>query len=149
LPAPHDPETFGRCKIDWTEREMNVAALDFHRDLLRIRREDPPFPARDASLDGAVLGDHAFVLRSLREHGDRLLIVNLGDELTFEPVREPLLAPPLHSGWTVVVSSESPRYGGSGTPPVWKGGGNKGAWRIAGRCTLLLAPIAATREEQS
>jgi maltooligosyltrehalose trehalohydrolase len=77
------------------------------------------------------------------------LIVNLGEELTLEPVREPLLAPPAHSEWTVVVSSESPRYGGSGTPPVWRGGGNNGPWRIAGRCTMLLAATAATREEPS
>jgi maltooligosyltrehalose trehalohydrolase len=150
LPQPQDPDTFERCKIDWSERERNAAVLDFHRDLLRIRRDDPPFPARDGSLDGAVLGERAFVLRSLgHPHGDRLLIVNLGEELTLEPVREPLLAPPAHSEWTVVVSSESPRYGGSGTPPVWRGGGNNGPWRIAGRCTMLLAATAATREEPS
>jgi maltooligosyltrehalose trehalohydrolase len=148
LPQPHDPDSFFRCKLDWNERERNAPVLEFHRDLLRIRRDDPPFPARGTAIDGAVLAEHAFVLRSLgHPHGDRLLIVNLGGELTLEPVREPLLAPPVQSRWTLVVSSESPRYGGSGTPPVWKQGA--GPWRIAGRCALLLAAVATRQEENA
>jgi maltooligosyltrehalose trehalohydrolase len=142
LPSPHDPDVFARCRIDWSERERNAEILDLHRDLLRIRRDDPPFPAHGATLDGALLSDCAFVLRSLRaDRGDRLLIVNLGDELHLEPVKEPLLAPPLDRNWSVTWSSELPRYGGGGVAPVWDVHG-EGAWRIAARSTLLLQESA-------
>jgi maltooligosyltrehalose trehalohydrolase len=87
---------------------------------------------------GAVLSDDAFVLRSLRgPRGDRLLIVNFGDDLQLVPVKEPLLAPPLDRNWTVTWSSEWPRYGGGGVAPVWDVH-NDGAWRIAARSTMLL-----------
>ena len=137
LPSPHDPEVFRRCKIDWNERERNAPVLDMHRDLLRIRRENPPFPAQNAAIDGAVLAERCFVLRSLRRtDDDQLLIVNLGDEFRLEPIKEPLLAPESGKDWTVAWSSESPRYGGSAAP-VWDVHGKDGSWRIPTRCTLL------------
>jgi maltooligosyltrehalose trehalohydrolase len=137
VPAPHDPDVFRRCKIDWNERERNAAMLEMHRDLLRIRRENPPFPPHDAVIDGAVLAERCFVLRSLRRSGhDQLLIVNLGDEFRLEPVKEPLLAPESGSDWRVAWSSESRQYGGSAAP-VWDVHGEDGSWRIPSRCTLL------------
>jgi maltooligosyltrehalose trehalohydrolase len=33
---PHDPQTFERCKLDWSERERNQPTLEFHRELLRV-----------------------------------------------------------------------------------------------------------------
>src|SRR5262249_27459404 len=39
LPDPADPQTFARCKLDFTERETNREVYDLHRDLLRLRRE--------------------------------------------------------------------------------------------------------------
>ena len=137
LPSPHDPDVFRRCKIDWSERERNSLMLAMHRDLLRLRRENPPFAAHDAAIDGAVLGERCFVLRSLRRSGgDQLLIVNLGDEFRLEPVKEPLLAPVAGCEWIVAWSSESQQYGGSAAP-VWDVHGNEGSWRIPMRCTLL------------
>ena len=137
LPSSHDPDVFRRCKIDWNERERNAAMLALHRDLLRIRRENPPFPPKDAAIDGAVLAERCFVLRSLRRTGnDQLLIVNLGDELRLEPVKEPLLAPESGSDWRVAWSSESREYGGSAAP-VWDVHGDDGSGRIPTRCTLL------------
>jgi maltooligosyltrehalose trehalohydrolase len=136
LPPPHDPETFHRCKLDWSERTRNAPILDLHRDLLRIRREQAPFPAHDGFIDGAVLGDRAFVLRSLRHPaGDRLLLINLGATLSLRVMNEPLLAPPIAGAWELLWSSESPCYGGSGTAPVFL----HGAWRIPARCALLIA----------
>jgi maltooligosyltrehalose trehalohydrolase len=93
---PDDPETFARCKLDWSERERHAGALKLHRDLLRLRR-----PA--THVDGAVLGAHAFVLRFTPE---RLLLVNLGDILHLDVVPEPLLAPPPAHRWRLVWSSE-------------------------------------------
>ena len=58
---PSDPATFERCKLDHREREAHAHVLALHRDLLRLRREEPAFRAqRKNGLDGAVLGDEAF-----------------------------------------------------------------------------------------
>jgi maltooligosyltrehalose trehalohydrolase len=124
LVDPGDPETFNRCKLDVKERERHANIYQMHRDLLRLRRDDPVFSAqRKGGVDGAVLGSEAFVLRffgedPLRPQEDRLLVVNLGMDIHLNPAPEPLLAPPLECQWEVLWSSEDPRYGGTGTPPL-------------------------------
>jgi len=80
LPHPHDPATFERCKLDHSERQKHSEALALHRDLLRLRRELEP----SAGIDGAVLGEEAFLLRF---GDDRLLIVNLGRDLALDSFR--------------------------------------------------------------
>jgi maltooligosyltrehalose trehalohydrolase len=142
MPRPADPETFRRCKLVWAEREKNHEALALHRDLLRIRREESPFSSPDLDIDGAVLAYHAFVLRAFGSEpdgsADRLLLVNLGADLFLSPAPEPLLAPPTWDGWEIRWSSESPEYGGRGTPPV-----EGEAWNLPGGCALLMAPAVA------
>jgi maltooligosyltrehalose trehalohydrolase len=90
--------------------------------LLRLRREDRVFSAQRADrVEGAVLGAHAFVLRYLGGAGDdRLVLVNLGGELTWSPPAEPLAAPPEGRKWRLLWSSEDTSYGGLGTPPTWE-----------------------------
>jgi maltooligosyltrehalose trehalohydrolase len=139
LPDPGDPETFARCKLDHAERERNRPAYDLHRDLLRLRREDPVFRApRRGGMDGAVLAPEAFVLRFFGEDGDdRLLVVNLGRDLRGEPTPEPLLGPPEGRRWRLLWSSEDPRYGGGGTPDP---DSECEGWRIPGHAAVVLAP---------
>jgi maltooligosyltrehalose trehalohydrolase len=142
LPDPADPATFARCKLDWTERERHRPAVDMHRDLLRLRRVEPAFRAQRAGgVDGAVLGDVAFVLRFFGEVrggvDDRLLVVNLGRDLHLHPAPEPLLGPPEGYGWETLWSSEDPRYGGSGTPPLDTADDN---WQIPGHAAVVLKP---------
>src|SRR5436309_15311389 len=43
LPDPADPGTFRRSQLDWAERERNRPVVDLHRDLLRLRRQEPAF----------------------------------------------------------------------------------------------------------
>src|SRR5690606_4685376 len=43
LVAPHDERAFVRSKLDWSERDRNAHVVALHRDLLRLRREDPVF----------------------------------------------------------------------------------------------------------
>ncbi len=142
LPDPGDPATFERSKLDPAERERNRTVVDLHRDLLRLRREDPAFRAqRIGGVDGAVLGPEAFVLRFFgEEHGgpdDRLLVVNFGRDLHLNPAPEPLLAPPEGRRWEVLWSSEDPKYGGGGTPPPDTADDN---WHLAGHAAVVLRP---------
>ena len=141
LAAPHDPATFERCKLDLSERERHSQVYALHRDLLRLRREDPVFSLqRRRGLDGAVLGPEAFVLRFFDDEGgagDRLLAVNLGADLRLDPAPEPLLAPPEGAQWELLWSSESVTYGGCGaTPPDADGG-----WRIPGHAAVAAKAI--------
>ncbi len=135
---PSDPATFERCKLDHSEREMHREIYDLHRDLLKLRRDEPVFRAQKRhGVDGAVLSGEAFLLRFFGEHGDdRLLLVNLGVDLHLDPAPEPLLAPPDDSEWITQWSSEDPKYGGIGTPPL----DSEENWRIPGHAAVLLKP---------
>jgi maltooligosyltrehalose trehalohydrolase len=136
LPDPGDPATFESCKLRGSAG--SAAAVALHRDLIRIRSESQL--VRDGGsggLDGAVLSGHAFVLRWPSRNGDRLLVVNLGPDLRLESAPEPLLAPPLRARWRTAWSSEDPRYGGLGTPPLES---DEAGWRIPAECAVLLEP---------
>ncbi len=141
LPDPADPQTFLRCKLDLTERERHASAYALHRDLLKLRKEDPTFRGsqRRGAVDGAVLGPEAFVLRYFGgAAGDRLLVVNFGRDLHLSPAPEPLLAPPAGGAWQTLWSSEDPRYDGCGTPPL----DTELGWRLPGHATVVLGPAA-------
>ncbi len=117
LPVPSDPDSFTRCKLDFSEREKNRQVYDLHVDLMKLRRGDSRLrEQRIGGMDGAVLGPRSFVLRYFSEKNDeRLLMVNLGGAQLLEPMPEPLLAPPVGFEWAKLWSSESERYGGPGT----------------------------------
>lgn len=140
LPAlianPEDEETFLRCKLDLSERERNAAALQFHRDLIRMRKDDPLLgKAKRGTYDGVVLGPMAFALRFFGQNGnDRLLIVNLDAQVHMDPAPEPLLAPPAGCEWRMAWSSEDPCYGGEGTPVVE----SEANWNLPSETTVLL-----------
>lgn len=154
---PADPETFDRCKLDSSERERgwHIQIYDLHRDLLRLRREDRVFGRvqRHGNIDGAVIDASAFVLRYFgSEPGhysgskdDRLVVINFGNDLHLSSVPEPLLAPLPGTRWQTLWSSEHPKYGGTGTPPLetlgedWRLPGAH--WYVPARCTLVLHPV--------
>jgi maltooligosyltrehalose trehalohydrolase len=137
VPAPDDPATFERCKLDHGERGRHPEAVALHRDLLHLRRDDPVFQAQaEGGIDGAVLPGGAFVLRwTGGAHGDRLLVVNLGRDVSLESAPEPLLAPPLGHRWVNVWTSEDPRYGGGGGPAL-----RDGDWRVPAESAAVLRP---------
>ncbi|HET9069471.1 MAG TPA: malto-oligosyltrehalose trehalohydrolase, partial [Amaricoccus sp.] len=120
LPAPADPETFRRCRLDWREAETHAAALALHRDLLRLRRTAPAFAAPSAPVDGGVIGPEAFLLRffAAAPADERLLLVNLGRDLRLGSIPDPLFAPPAGFAWRPDWSSEDPAYGGAGIRPL-------------------------------
>ena len=120
LARPEDIATFERCKLDLSERAGKPEWYGLHRDLIALRRSDPVIRrAGQQRPDGAVLAADAFVLRYQGgRDGDRLLLVNLGRDLDLRSVPEPLLAPPAGCRWDLQWSSESPKYGGNGTPAI-------------------------------
>ncbi len=122
LAAPEDPATFEACKLD---DDVDPAVFALHRDLIALRRS-----LVTSEIDGAVLGDHAFVLR----FGDeRLLLVNLGADLQLDIVPEPLLASPPGRRWEVLWTSEAVEYGGSGGAAF-----REDDWRIPGESAVVV-----------
>ena len=134
---PAEEQTFLESKLNWDELEHHAHALALHKDLLRLRREDPLISGGSSvDIDGAILSESAFILRWFDPgSADRLLIVNFGCELRLDPAPEPLLAPPRDKTWELVWSSEDPLYGGLGViDPV----STDGRWSIPSECAALL-----------
>jgi maltooligosyltrehalose trehalohydrolase len=147
VPNPADPSVFAASKFDHSERDRggHAQVRTLYRDLLRLRRDDPVFSTRCPSLDGAVLGPEAFLVRWFGPSGDdRLLLANLGVELRLPVAAEPLLAPASGTRWRLLWSSEDPRYGGHGAPDPES---ETLGWRLPGESTLLLAPEPSTADE--
>jgi maltooligosyltrehalose trehalohydrolase len=119
LPLPHSEEVFAACKLDWAEALTNAHVLALHRDLLRLRREDPVLARSGLRVETAVLGRSTLLVRWIgAPAGDRLLLVTLDARLMLGSLPEPLLAPPAGAAWSILWSSEWPRYGGFGQPEV-------------------------------
>jgi maltooligosyltrehalose trehalohydrolase len=139
LSLPSDLETFRRSKLDLGEREKFPEIAALYRDLIQLRRRDPIFSRQDSGkVDGAVLSDHAFLLRFFDSLGDdRLLLINLGRTFAPSSVPEPLLAPPQKCRWGTVWTSESVTYGGPGEVPVNEAMG----WQIPAEAAVALHPV--------
>ncbi len=139
LPAPDDPQTFSRCKLDFSEREKNRELYDLHIDLLKLRREDSRFRLQSSGgIDGAVLGPASFVLRYFSEKkDDRLLIVNFGERQILKPAGEPLLAPPSGFRWETLWTSDAPRYGGADSMAL----ATEEQWLLPAESTVALRPV--------
>jgi maltooligosyltrehalose trehalohydrolase len=136
IPDPCARETFQTCKVDLSERAAHKEIYQMHKDLLKLRREDPVFRAQGAGgIDGAVLAPKTFLLRFFDNCGDRLLVINLDVEFAFDPAPEPLLAPPENMQWNVLWSSAHPDYGGQGAPVLVE----EGNWTVPGHAALVLA----------
>jgi maltooligosyltrehalose trehalohydrolase len=155
LDDPASEETFRRCKLNWAERREadHALAVALVRDLIRLRRMDGTLRRQGVhdsqnldggvlarAVDGAVIGERAFVLRYFGERRelDRVVAVNLGRRLQPEPLAEPLVAPPLGMLWRPMWSSEDPVYGGCGTPSV---DSDDGGWALPAESTILLAAV--------
>src|SRR5437763_10608770 len=137
LPVPATPSSFVRCKLGFSELLKDQELYDLHVDLLRLRREDSRFREQKTNgVDGAVLGPASFLLRYFSEanRDDRLLVVNFGESRDLNPIPEPLLAPPLGFEWETLWSSESARYGGSGTATV----ATQDNWTLPAEATVAL-----------
>lgn len=141
LADPGELATFERCRLDFRERERHRSVYDLHRDLLRLRREDAVFSQQRSDLmDCASYGQEVLIVRYFGDGGgDRLSLINFGRDQTIAPAPQPLLAPPIGQVWQLLFSSESPRYGGRGTPPLHRREG----WFVPGESAVVLQSLAA------
>ena len=136
---PCSEETFRRSKLNFADVEKHAGLYALHKDLLKLRREDPVFQTQGAhGLDGAVFSETAFVLRFFSPdfRNDRLLVVNLGSELQLLPSPEPLLGCPEGGRWRVLWSTEDAPYGGCGMASL----DVEENWRIPGQTATVLYP---------
>jgi len=147
MPVPAERATFERSKINWSERTAQAHIVALHKDLLVLRREIKPIadaggPVR-RGLDGSVLDRSAFLLRFFadRPQDERLLFINLGNDLPMCSLAEPLISPPVGYNWSVMWSSEEFAYGGSGQRPI----DLEKRWTLSADTALLVAPVPADR----
>jgi maltooligosyltrehalose trehalohydrolase len=143
LPDPASRTSFEISKLDWNECLRNIETLLLYRDLLQLRQSDPIFSRQDAAmLEGAVIGPEAFLARWCDEAGDdRLLLFNLGQDFSWRPAADPLIAAPIGRQWKLLWSSEDPRYGGSGTAML-----DAKDWSVPGHAAIVLCPTSSHAE---
>ena len=139
LPAPDEPEVFASCKLNFSERKNNRELYALHIDLLKLRREDSRLRQQSSGgIDGAVLGPAIFALRYFSANNDdRLLLVNFGESHVLHPASEPLLAPPEGCRWEILWTSESPRYGATGSGAVT----TPQRWALPAESAVVLKPV--------
>lgn len=146
LPEP-DETAFKASILNHAERDQHREWYALHRDLIQLRRTDPVIQRMGMTRpDGAVLSANAFLLRYFGgADGDRMLVVNLGCDMTVAPAPEPLLAPPPGTHWDLVWSSEAPRYGGQGTAPV----NTHSEIRVPGESAVLFQSVPGPVQERT
>lgn len=139
LPDPAQRSTMELCKLKWEEVESHRAWLSLHRDLLQLRKKDQTFAAQEKwNIAGAVVGPEAFIIRwSGGGDGDRLLMINLGRDIRWWPLAEPLAASPSATQWDVLWSSDDQKYGGLGVAAF-----SEKEWFVPGHAATLLCPVA-------
>ena len=100
VPDPEAPETFQQSRLDWSEanREPHTSILDWHRRLIRLRREQPDI--LDGNLDNTevVFDERAKWLRL--DRGRIVVATNLAEVPQAIPV-------PDASGRHAILASES------------------------------------------
>ena len=141
---PSALSTYEASKLDFSEVKSHAASYALHKDLIALRKSDPAFSMQEIyKVDGAVLSDHAFVLRYFLDHdNDRLFLVNFGGDIDLYIAPEPFLAPPTAKRWQVAWSSEDPKYGGCGA--LNPDSNTDDNWRIQGECAIALTPVPST-----
>ena len=158
LRDPADPQSLEDSRLRWSERSLpeHARALRLHRDLLRLREHDSTLGKSapgSVRLASALLNPQCVILRYYfddahqeTQQNDRLLLVNLGQNIEIERITEPLLAPPIESGfdtWRIQWNSTDPTYGGDGCAEPYT---PDAGWLVPAAAALLLTPASAGTE---
>ncbi len=106
IPDPQDARTFERSRLNTDESEhgLGLAGMEFHRELLRVRREDPVLrrARREATGIRAWAVAEAVVVEIASGEGRRVVVANFGKSVEVEV-----------EGVQVMLHSEEPRFGGN------------------------------------
>ncbi|GAB4361920.1 MAG: malto-oligosyltrehalose trehalohydrolase [Deltaproteobacteria bacterium] len=113
VPDPQDEETFRRCRIDAGLRERGPHRIlrEWHRELLRLRREHPVLSqATRRGMTALALERERTILVTRSRGDDRTAAIGrFGEEAASVSV-------PLAPGrWERVLDSSDPRWGGEGS----------------------------------
>lgn len=131
IPDPQDESTFARSRIDWDSRCSAPCKflLDFYKQLLQLRRDDPVFSRRDkCSLQATpVVSPKALVLRRWHDVHQRLAIFN------FETSAVSLRISCPAGSWEKLLDSSESSWGGAG-------GGAQARFETSGELQLSLPP---------
>jgi maltooligosyltrehalose trehalohydrolase len=143
LPVPSDIKTFYNSKLDFSDRQKHPEIHNLYKDAIKLRKEDEVIASQgEYGVDGAVIGDNAFILRYFsKNNSDRLIVINFGRDIHLNPAPEPLLAPSTGCLWEIIFSTEDLKYGGIGTAPL----DTENNWMIPGHSGVVLKEIIQGR----
>jgi len=111
LPEPDSPETFAASRLSWALDGSSARAVSaLYRDLLALRRSEPALRPGAATVRVGGDAGSGLVTLALMPPGGAELFAALN--LTAAAAD----AVPPAAGWTIRLSTEDPRYGGSGVP---------------------------------
>jgi maltooligosyltrehalose trehalohydrolase len=85
------------------------------------------------------LGARALILRYFADdpRDERLVAANLGRDLPLRSIPDPLAAPPEGLEWSLMWSTEDPRYGGEGQRAI----DTRERWTLTADTVLVFAPM--------
>lgn len=142
IPDPQAIGTHEESVLDWSEprRTGHSGVLDLYRELLRLRHGHPALQtsAREGFAVEPV-GEATLVLRRRKGDSELLAIVNLRGETRLDPRALDVLGEEWDGGWSPILVSEDPRFGGAGD---W-GRAEDGGW------VHLVRPCALVFERRS
>lgn len=144
IPDPTSEATFLKSKLKESERQKKTPLYELHKELINLRKTDPIFKkVNKIPIEGAVLGPDTFIIRYFgEEQGDRLLVVNFGQDNQFSPAPQPLLVAGDQLKWELLFSSEWMKFGGQGMPvPQFE------PWEIPGHSAYVLQTKQITKKE--
>jgi maltooligosyltrehalose trehalohydrolase len=148
IPDPQDPATRDRSVLDRSRRQTEAgrAWLALWTELVRIRRQEPALREGPRALvELHHVSEHAVaIVRGHPTCRPVLVVANLG-ALTVE-----MVVPGRNGGWTLLVGSADPRYGGAGeTVSVAGRGGTPQTVTVPARTAALLAARPPSRGERA
>ena len=113
IPDPESEETFAASKLNWVlhEKDWHRLLWEFHRALLRMRREIPALASLDLeAVDVTVLPNERTMMMRRGSKGARVIAVFQFGE---QPEEVSIEIPP--GRWQRVLDSATPRWGSAGS----------------------------------
>ncbi|MEX2446077.1 MAG: malto-oligosyltrehalose trehalohydrolase [Dehalococcoidia bacterium] len=114
IPDPQSEDTFARSHLDWSERDREPYAsmLRYHREWLRLRRDEPALRFGETSRQRAAALDDATVAVRREQDGapPMLLVARLRNAGVVGQHASDILDPPAGMLWRPVLTSEDAAF---------------------------------------